>query len=47
MLAPARHITQLPERLPEMIGDRINRLGLASNIVDAEVRAARPKSRME
>ena len=42
MLALARHVTQLPERLPELIGDRISRLGLASSIVDAEVRASRP-----
>jgi hypothetical protein len=41
MLAPARNVKELPERLPEMIRDRISRLGLASSIVDAEVEASR------
>lgn len=42
MLAPARNVKGLPERLPHMIRDRISRLGLAPGIVDAEVRASRP-----
>jgi len=42
MLALARKIKALPERLPEMIRDRISRLSVASSIVDAEVSASRP-----
>ena len=42
MLAPARNVKELPERLPNMIRDRIGRLGLAPSIVDAEVQASRP-----
>ncbi|MGH8503226.1 MAG: DUF6933 domain-containing protein [Gammaproteobacteria bacterium] len=39
ILAPARNVKTLPQRLAEMIRERLRRLDIASTIVDAEVEA--------
>jgi hypothetical protein len=42
MLIPAREVSTLPDRLPDVVGKRLRRLGVDPAIVSAEVAAMQP-----
>jgi hypothetical protein len=42
IVLPARDVSNLPNRLPELVGARLGRLGIAPSIVHAEAQAMRP-----
>jgi hypothetical protein len=42
ILIPARDVRTLPARLPQVVGARLKRLGIAAPVIDAEVRAMTP-----
>lgn len=42
ILHPARHVRQLPDRLPDLVGQRLRRLGVADPLVEREVAAMQP-----
>jgi hypothetical protein len=39
LLAPAREVRALPQRLPGMVADRLRRLGIEAGLIDAELEA--------
>ena len=42
ILIPARAVAQLPDRLADIVAARLRRLGVSSQLIDAEVRAMTP-----
>lgn len=42
ILAPARDLRTLPERLPELVSNRLLRLGISLSIIESEVAAMHP-----
>lgn len=42
ILEPARHVRQLPDRLPGLVGQRLRRLDVADPLVEREVAAMQP-----
>jgi len=42
VLTPARAVRTLPNRLPALIAGRLQRLGVAPQVIDAEIRAMTP-----
>lgn len=40
-LTPARDVKTLPKRLPDIVGDRLRRLGVDSHLIDSELDAMR------
>jgi hypothetical protein len=41
-IEPAREVRNLPQRLPRIVGDRLHRLGLSRDVIDAETAAMQP-----
>jgi hypothetical protein len=44
VLLPAREVRALPDRLPAIVGARLNRLGVAPSLIEAELAAMTPVS---
>jgi hypothetical protein len=42
VLMPAREVRALPDRLPDIVGARLNRLGVAPSLIEAELAAMTP-----
>lgn len=42
ILEPARHVRQLPDRLPGLVGQRLRRLGVADSLIEREIAAMHP-----
>jgi len=42
IVTPARHVSTLPERLPDLVAGRLRRLQVPPSLIDAEVAAMTP-----
>lgn len=42
ILEPARHVRQLPDRLPGLVGQRLRRLGVADPLIEREIAVMHP-----
>ena len=42
ILSPARDVRRLPSRLPDLVAQRLSRLGLTPELIEAERKATRP-----